>query len=150
MSKTDPLTELATWANPLLDKLSAAERRKLAKSLAVELRRSQQARIKAQKNTDGSHYEQRKLRKKAGRIKREAMFAKLRKAKYLQAKSQPEGASVGFFGRVANLARVHQRGLKDRVQRGGPEIQYERRELLGFTDQDRALIQQHLISHLGD
>lgn len=78
------------------------------------------------------------------------MFTKIRSAKYLKQKHNASTVSVGFFGNVARIARVHQYGLRDRVAQNGPEVQYEKRELLGFTEQDKAMIEQLLIEHLAE
>lgn len=146
----DNLQALEEWAAPLLAKLEPAERRKLAQQVGRELRRSQQQRIGEQRNPDGTAYAPRKaknLRGKAGRIKRR-MFAKLRQAKHLRVQSSAEGVAIGFTGRVARIARVHQYGLRDRPERGQADVQYERRELLGFTEADLELIRDQLLEHL--
>ena len=146
------LEALETWAAVLLARLEPGERSKLARSIGQELRRSQQKRVMAQENPDGSKYAPRKhrdLRGKQGRIRRKlAMFQKLRTAKYLKVRGEANGLSVGFTGRIARISRVHQYGLKDRAERGAPEVRYEQRELLGFTDDDIELIRDHLLSHL--
>ncbi|MFU3873517.1 phage virion morphogenesis protein [Pseudomonas aeruginosa] len=146
----DNLQALEDWAAPLLAKLEPGERRKLAQQVGRELRRSQQQRIGDQRNPDGTAYAPRKaknLRGKAGRIKRR-MFAKLRQAKHLRVQSSAEGVAIGFTGRVARIARVHQYGLRDRPERGQADVQYERRELLGFTEADLELIRDQLLEHL--
>ena len=78
------LEALETWAAVLLARLEPGERSKLARTIGQELRRSQQKRVMAQENTDGSRYAPRKkrdLRGKQGRIRRKlAMFKKLRTA----------------------------------------------------------------------
>ncbi|MNT97849.1 Phage virion morphogenesis family protein [compost metagenome] len=56
--------------------------------------------------------------------------------------------SVGFTGRIARIARVHQYGLKDRAERGAPDVKYEIRETLGFTGVDLDLIRDNLLDHL--
>ncbi|WP_295514932.1 phage virion morphogenesis protein [uncultured Pseudomonas sp.] len=132
------LEALETWLSPLLQKLDARGRAQLARKAAQQLRRSQQQRIRAQLNPDGSPYAPRKprdLRGKRGRIKRR-MFEKINLARYLKAKGTPQQAVTGFVGRVSRIAQVHQRGLRDRAERGAPEVRYERRELLGLTEQD--------------
>lgn len=140
------------WAGPLLRKLEPAERGKLARSLAQQLRRKQQQRVKTQANPDGSKYTPRKkrdLRGKKGRIRRKLeMFQKLRKVAYLKAKGDGSAISVGFTGRVARIARVHQYGLKDRAERGAPDVRYGQREVLGFTAADLDLIRDSLLSYL--
>lgn len=146
----DDLKALEDWAGALLAKLSAAERRKLTGEISRELRRSQQQRIAAQRNPDGSAYaprKPRKLRGKEGRIKRQ-MFAKLRQAKHLKLQNDPDGIAIAFLNRAARIARVHQYGLRDRAGRNAPEVQYDARELLGFSDDDLELIRDRLLEHL--
>lgn len=147
----DDLQQLADWAGPLLARLDAKERRALARSLARELRRGQRERIKAQRNPDGSEFAPRqpqKWRARQGGIRRRAMFDKLTTAKWLKATAQGDTAVVGFFGNVARIAKTHQYGLRDRVDRNGPTIEYPQRELLGFTEADRTRIRDALIEHL--
>lgn len=146
------LEALEDWADPLLRKLEPAERGKLARGLAQQLRRKQQQRVKTQANPDGSKYTPRKkrdLRGKKGRIRRKLeMFQKLRKVAYLKAKDDGSAISVGFTGRVARIARVHQYGLKDRADRGAPDVHYKQREILGFTEADLELIRNRLLTYL--
>lgn len=147
---TDNLHALEDWAGLLLAKLSPGERRKLGNTIGRDLRRNQQMRIASQRNPDGTAYAARKprqLRKKAGRIKRQ-MFARLRQAKYLRLQSTPNSIAIAFAGRVARIARVHQYGLRDRPGRGQDDVQYNRRELLGFTDDDLEMIRDRLLTHL--
>ena len=136
----------------LLSKLEPAARSKLARSLAQKLRRSQQQRVKQQRNPDGGSYAARKprdLKGKKGRIKRQVkMFQKLPKASYLKAKGDGQSITVGFTGRVARIARVHQFGLQDRAEANAPEVRYEQRELLGLTDIDHELIKDELSNFL--
>ena len=146
------LEALEDWAGVLLNKLEPAARSKLVRSLAQKLRRSQQQRVKQQRNPDGSAYAARKprdLKGKKGRIKRQVkMFQKLPKASYLKAKGDGQSITVGFTGRVARIARVHQYGLKDRAEANAPEVRYEQRELLGLTDIDHELIKDELSNYL--
>jgi len=146
------LEALETWAAVLLARLEPGERSKLARSIGQELRRSQQKRVMAQENPDGSKYAPRKhrdLRGKQGRVRRKlAMFKKLRTARYLKVRGDSNGITVGFTGRVARIARVHQYGLKDRAELGAPDVRYEQRELLGFTETDIDLIRDSLLIHL--
>ncbi|MFJ7315609.1 phage virion morphogenesis protein [Pseudomonas sp. NPDC098747] len=148
----DDLLALEDWASGLLDQMEPGARSKLARELGMLLRRSQQQRIGAQRNPDGTPYTPRKpreLRGKQGRIRRKAqMFKKLRTARYLKARGDANAMTVGFAGRVARIARVHQYGLKDRAERNAPEVQYEQRQLLGFSDADRDMIRDALLTHL--
>lgn len=150
MSADDPLQALEDWVAPLLAKLSPAERRGLARRVGQDLRRAQASRIAAQQNPDGSDFEPRKsmkARQGGGRI-RGKMFRKLRTAQYLRVQADAAGAAVGFLGRTARLARVHQYGLRDEVQPGGAQHRYAARELLGMSDADRDRIRESLLAHL--
>ena len=142
----------------LLANISPAERRKLATSMARDLRRSQAERIAAQRNPDGSAFAPRKpseLRTRSGQIKRKAsartMFRKLRQARYLRAEADADELRVGYVNAiVARVARVHQHGLRDRVSRrpGAPEVTYAERRLLGFTEADRAYVLERAYEQL--
>ncbi|MBI1773539.1 MAG: phage virion morphogenesis protein [Burkholderiales bacterium] len=150
----DDLKALEQWASVLLAQLDAANRRKVSLKVAQDLRRSQQQRIKAQMTPEGLQYTPRKprkdLRNKKERIKKQkaAMFAKLRTNANLKVKADGNEIAVGFFGRVARIARVHQFGLKDRVVQHGPEINYSSRPLLGLNAIDRELLKISLLKHV--
>lgn len=148
---TDELDALESWAEPLLERLQPAERRRLARDIARALRKRQAARIKRQENPDGSPFEPRKpqARAQAGAIRRGAMFTGIRKAKHLKGRAQGDDARVGFFGRVSRIARVHQEGLRDNVDRNGPWYDYPERRLLGYSDADRALVRDMILERLG-
>lgn len=146
---SDDLQQLESWLTPLIEKLSPKERRFLAREVARDLRIANRERIKAQTNPDGTPYEPRsEIRGRSGRIRRKAMFTKLRTAKYLRIKTTADTAEVGFLGRINRIARVHHYGLRDRVEKGGPQHQYARRELVGITKNDRNVIFNSVISHL--
>ncbi|MBC3911613.1 phage virion morphogenesis protein [Undibacterium umbellatum] len=148
----DDLTALETWASTLLARLDPAARRKLTSQIAQDLRRAQQQRIKAQQTPEGTPYTPRKprkaLRSKKERIKKQkaAMFAKLRTNTHLKTKADGNDITVGFFGRVARIARVHQSGLNDRVAKDGPEVTYAERRLIGFNQTDKETIQESILS----
>ncbi|MGR4971358.1 phage virion morphogenesis protein [Pseudomonas sp. LARHCG127] len=148
---TNRLETLEDWAAGLLGQLEPASRNKLARSIGQALRRSQQQRIIAQRNPDGSKYasrKQRNLRGKQGRMKRKVqMFRKLRTANFLKLQADGNAVRIGFAGRIARIARVHQYGLKDRAENGAPEVRYDKREVLGFTDADVDLIRDGLLAY---
>ncbi len=133
----------------LLTQLEPSARRELARAIAKELQPRQRKRIADQLNPDGTPFAKRKpqLRQKAGRIRR-TMFSKLRTARYLKSAATANSAVVGFVGEVERIARVHQLGLRDRVQKGGKDAQYAARELLGFTDDDVSAVHDLVIAHL--
>lgn len=149
---TNRLEALETWAAGPVSQLKPAARNKLARSIGQALRRSQRQRIISQRNPDGSMYtprKQRNLRGKTRRVKRKKqMFQKLRTTRLLKAYGNSHTVSVGFFGRVAGIARVHQFGLKEHAGGRRPEIVYSRRQVLGFNDHDIDLIKDQLLTHL--
>ncbi|AIO87510.1 phage tail completion protein [Burkholderia pseudomallei] len=119
------------------------------------MRGAQQSRVAARRNPDGSPYAPRKgkaggkrLREKAGRVKREAMFRKLRTARYLRTDIDDTGLAVGFDERLSRIARVHHEGQKAPVEPGGPLAQYPVRVVLGFADADRELVRDRLLRPL--
>lgn len=146
------LRKLEDWAGALLIKLEPKERRRVNQSIARDLRRSQQQRIRAQRNSDGTAYEPRKKapqRSKQGRIKQKAMFRRLSLAKHMRMNSTANAVGIAFMSRNARIARVHQYGLHDSPGGKSPRVKYAKRELLGFSDSDLELIRNRLIDHLG-
>ncbi|MBL5826085.1 phage virion morphogenesis protein [Serratia fonticola] len=132
----------------MIGNLSPQSRKALAVTIAKRLRASQQQNIKRQQAPDGTPYAPRKtqLRSKQGRIKR-AMFTKLRTARYLKANSS-NAAVVEFVGRVKRMAEVHHYGLRDRPSVRVPEVRYEERPLLGFSNKERDVIQSIVMQYL--
>lgn len=129
---------LDDWVVGLLLRLSPAERKALNRRVMYELRRSQARRIAAQQNPDGTPYQprsgQKNLRGKKGKIKRKAMFAKLRTQRHLKVRSDANSIEVGFRGRDAVVAATHQEGSV-RVRRGRRFVT-PKRILLGANAQD--------------
>lgn len=145
-----PSLEIESFAASLIASLEPAARKALAADLARQLRASQQKRIAAQQNPDGSAYEPRKpqLRHQRGKVRRQ-MFAKLRTAKYLKASSTTDAAIVQFTAEISRIAHVHHYGLRDRVNRKtGLETTYPARQLLGLSEADETLIREVVTEHL--
>lgn len=143
---------LESFAADLIAGLEPTARKALAQDMARQLRASQQKRIAAQQNPDGSGYAPRKpqLRHKKGKIKRQ-MFAKLRTAKHLKASGTADAAVVAFTSEVQRIARVHQLGLRDKVNRKtGLEADYPARRLLGLSAADETLIRDIVTAHLAE
>ncbi|HDR9158472.1 TPA: phage virion morphogenesis protein [Burkholderia vietnamiensis] len=145
----DRLSRAEDWASGLLGQLTAAQRSVLAKGLAAELRRRHSRRIAEARNPDGSRYAPRKpqARRNKGRIRR-AMFAKLRTARFLKTASTADASVLHFTRQVERIARAHQEGLRDRVERNGPIVQYPVRELLGMADADITAISELILDYL--
>ena len=143
--------QLDAWLEGYLLQASPQQIRQLATRTAQAMRRQNQARITAQQNPDGSGYQPRSaasvaIRSRRGKIRR-AMFAKLRQAAHLQARGSAGEATVRFTGSAGRIARVHHYGLRDQVNQR-LSVQYPRRQLLGITDQDEALLAEMLADHM--
>lgn len=145
------LPSIEAFAADLLAGLDPTARKPLAQDIARLLRTSQQKRIAAQLNPDDSGFAPRKpqLRHRKGSLRRQ-MFAKLRTAKYLKARGTTDAAIVGFSADVSRIARVHQLGLRDRVNKRGVEADYPVRQLLGLTADDEALIRDLVTAYLAE
>lgn len=145
--------EVKAKLTALINNLSPQARRQLARNIGQALRKNQQARIARQENPDGTAFEPRKPRKefgkKKGRIKRKAMFAKLRTARYFKIQSNANEVSVGFNGSSAMIAKVHQYGLMSNPSKTKDfKVRYAQRELLGFSQSDLDIIEDLVIEQL--
>jgi phage virion morphogenesis protein len=148
---SDELAPFEARLAGLLTQAAPAARRALARRIAASLRASQAKRIAAQLNPDGTPYAPRKtrLRRKKGFVRRSQMFSKLRTARWMKTEATPDAAVVTFAGQVQHMAQVHQGGLRDRVdRRGGPEVTYPMRQLLGLTPAEIADIEDAVLAHL--
>lgn len=145
----DNLHEVDAWLDALLAKLEPAERKKMLREVARDVRRIQQGNMTAQCAPDGTAWEPRRVsaRTKPGRIKRK-MFVKLKTAKYLKTKANGDSAEVAFVPAVQRLARVHHYGLRDRVSRRGIMVKYAERPLIGFSEDVKIEIGDLLLKHL--
>ena len=147
------MEEVQAKLTALINNLSPQARRQLARNIGQALRKNQQARIVRQENPDGTAFEPRKPRKefgkKKGRIKRKAMFAKLRTARYFKIQSNANEVSVGFNGSSAMIAKVHQYGLMSSPSKTKDfKVRYAQRELLGFSQSDLDVIEDLVLAQL--
>lgn len=148
MSVIDPIE---ARFGALVASLAPAARAVLAKRIAKLVKGRQSTRIADQQNPDGSAFEPRKpqLRNQKKNL-RAGMFAKLRTATYLKSSGNADGAIVSFSRDVQRIARVHQLGLRDKVNRLGKEADYPKRELLGITTEEELAITHLVTEHLAD
>ena len=145
------LHEVEAWLDALLSQLEPAERKKMLREVARDVRRIQQQNITAQRSPDGTAWEPRRVtaRTKPGRIRRK-MFAKLKTAKYLKAQANVNEATIQFVPGVQRLVRVHHYGLRDRVKRRGTEVKYAERPLLGINGDVESTVQEILLHWLSE
>lgn len=64
------------------------------------------------------------------------MFRGLRSGRHLKAGADGDGGWVEFTQRASRIALIHHDGRRDRVAADGPEVDYPKRELLGFGRDD--------------
>lgn len=78
------------------------------------------------------------IRQPAGGIRAQKMFRKIHQYKYLKLKATSHEAAIGFLGGlVGYIANAHQYGEDNRPER----------QLVGFSNEDLALIEQMLYAH---
>jgi phage virion morphogenesis protein len=143
----DNLQQVDAWLASLLNQLEPAQRSRMLREVARDVRKIQQANITAQRAPDGTSWEPKRVtaRTKKGRIRRK-MFTKLKTAKYLKAQANANQAEVFFTGQVQRLARVHHYGLRDKVNRRGTEVKYAQRKLLGINGEVENSVSDLLMS----
>lgn len=139
--------DLQDWLNTIGQSISPDQRKRLMQKIAQGLRLRTRQRIASQREPSGQAFIPRK-RNQRGRIRRDAMFAKL--PKKLKTEYSSDHAAVGLKGRDAQVARVHQLGLSDRPNRRQNPIRYPVRELVGFSDDDRAWVAQQIQEFIGN
>lgn len=88
-----------------------------------------------------------KLRRR-GNLRRQAMFRKLRSARFLRSDATDTEAWIGFTGRASLVAEIHQKGGMDAPNLGGRQIRYAERGLLGMTEGERGMAIDMLLNHI--
>ena len=133
---------LNRWFDQFLQHLEPTERRELMRRLAQGLRVRSKDRIKQQKEPNGNRFTPRK-RDQIGSIKRKcAMSNKI--GQQLKIEYSADKASVGFGGRTAQIAKVHQEGKTIRPTDRAKPTKYPIRELVGFSQADQKWIETEL------
>ncbi len=136
------IDQVTTWAKAYIERLSPNNRKRLAKRLAEQLRRTNQKRIQNQTSPDGYRWPERQ--KYQGKTDRRKMFVKMKHRKHLRIRERADGFALGFFGRLGKIAETHHYGQKQRL-RSGIIASYPSRELIGITDTDKEILYQVLI-----
>ena len=81
-----------------------------------------------------------------GKSKQTRMFKRLATARYMRAFSNENEAAIFFAPAAANIAAIHQYGLKEKLR--NLDIQYPSRQLLGFSADDTHRIEAAIIDFL--
>ena len=133
---------LDRWFDQFLQHLEPSQRRELMRRLAQGLRVRFKDRIKQQREPNGNRFAPRK-RDQIGNIKRKgSMFNKI--GQQLKTEYSANHAAVGFGGRSAYIAKVHQEGKTIRPTDRAKPTKYPIRELVGFSQADQKWIETEL------
>jgi phage virion morphogenesis protein len=148
---SDDFAPIEQLVRDLLVRTAPPERARLLRTIAPEVRRGQGASIAAQREPDGTAFAPRRpkpQRPGKGRLRAQKMFRKLRLARNLKAGATADEAWIGFAGRAARIAGVHQEGGSDAPGPGQAKVRYARRILLGLTDADRDRVIDAILAHV--
>jgi len=143
---------LEAWMATALAVLAPAERRSLFRRIGRELLKRNRANIARQAGPDGTAWAPRS-RDRHGRVRKAGkMMVGLRAARRLKATATPQGSEIGFTGRDARIATVHQLGALDYVDRAHSDAKarYPARPLIGLTPDDVALVRQAVLTFLSE
>ena len=143
---------LDAWMAKALAALSTAERYALFRTIGRELLVRNRRRMVRQVGPDGEAWAPR-ARDRHGRVRQAGkMMAKLREARRLKVTASGAGVEIGWTGRNARIAAVHQYGALDYVDPANStaKIRYPVRQLIGLPDDDIAYVRQALLDHLAD
>lgn len=131
----DAIAGLNHWLDDFSEKLAPSQKKELMRILAQGMRLRFKSRITAQRDPDGKNFIPRK-RDQIGNIKRQgAMFKSINKQ--LKTTYTAVQAEIGFSGRTAYVASVHQHGKIIRPTSKAKPTRYAIRELVGFGEDDQ-------------
>lgn len=131
----------------IVDGLSGAHGKSVMFRIANELRRRNRLRVIAQQNVDGSPFPPRSSSASRADAKKKLLLWFL-DDKRMQANSGENWAEVGFSGRTAELAAVHQYGKTIKVFKNRPQVRYPIRELIGMRQADKQYVRETLAAEL--
>ncbi len=134
----------------LITALSPSARLKLMRQISVDLVKNQRKRITAQQNPDGTAFAPRKIslrrRKKQNRIKTKKMFSKIKSARFLKRTVTANGLTIGYSGKISEIASMHQYGG---IERHGKKVYHiPQREILGVSKEDKELVEKLIMQQL--
>ena len=136
MSNLDELAgALPEWATAIASQLEPKERKKINRTLAMEMRAKNRERIRAQTDPDGDDFI------KPLKSSNSPMFRELTKARHFKFNATTRHAQIGFKGSAARIARIHHEGQRSTVRPdSSKKFPYPQRELIGISRADHSLI----------
>jgi len=142
----DAYAGLDHWLDQIALRLEPTQRRELMRRLAQGLRVRNRDRIKQQRDPDGHRFIPRK-RNQIGNKKRQGdLFQNI--GKEIKTEYSADHAAVGFGGRIAQIAEVHQEGKTIKPSRYAKATKYPIRALVGFSKDDEKWIQNEIFNFL--
>lgn len=138
----DAYAGLDHWLDQIALRLEPAQRRELMRRLAQGLRVRQRDRIKQQRDPDGSRFIPRKRNQIGNKKRQGALFQNI--GREIKTEYSADHAAVGFGGRTAVVAEVHQEGKTIKPSRYAKATHYPIRELVGFSQDDEKWIESEI------
>ena len=138
----DTYAGLEHWLDQIALRLEPTQRRELMRRLAQGFRVRQRDRIKQQRDPNGHLFIPRKRNQIGNKKRQGALFQNI--GKDIKTEYSANHAAVGFGGRTAHIAEVHQEGKTIKPSRYAKATQYPIRELLGFSKDDEKWIEQEI------
>lgn len=131
----DAYAGLDHWLDQIALRLEPTQRRELMRRLAQGLRVHQRDRIKQQRDPDGNRFIPRKRNQIGNKKRQGALFQNI--GKQIKTEYSADHAAVGFGGRTATVAEVHQQGKTIEPSRYAKATNYPIRALVGFSQDDK-------------
>jgi phage virion morphogenesis protein len=148
MSEIEGQEKLEAVLDDFIQALSPAAQRQLLTRVTRRMASENRKRIAANVTPEGQPFAPRKRPKKtrAGSRPSLLMFKKLKMAKWLKAKTSPDGGSVFFAGGAAGIAKIHHYGMSQVVGKNKPRLMtIPARPLLGLSANDLSLIEDAIL-----
>ena len=130
----DAYSGLDHWLDQIALRLEPTQRRELMRRLAQGLRVRTRDRIKQQRDPDGNRFIPRKRNQIGNKKRQGALFQNI--GKQLKTEYSADYAAVGFGGRTATVAEIHQQGKTIKPSRYAKATNYPIRALVGFSQDD--------------
>lgn len=138
----DAYAGLDHWLDQIALRLEPIQRRELMRRLAQGLKVRQRDRIKQQRDPDGHRFIPRKRNQIGNKKRQGALFQNI--GKEIKTEYSADHTAVGFGGRTAIVAEVHQQGKTIKPSRYAKATHYPIRELVGFSKDDEKWIQTEI------
>ena len=138
----DAYSGLNHWLDQIALRLEPGQRRELMRRLAQGLRVRQRDRIKQQRDPDGNRFIPRKRNQIGSKKRQGALFQKI--GRDIKTEYSADHAAVGFGGRTAQIAEVHQEGKTIKPSRYAKATKYPIRALVGFSKDDEKCIESEI------